>query len=284
MEDVLTDKGPREVDRAQLFEAVWAFPLSEIAGSFGLTPGGLAKMCDRLEIPRPKRSYWRLPPDERDSVRPQLPSLESRAGKSVPHRRKKTRSRLPLAERRAQLLDISARIVEQEGVDEVSLNRLAREAGISEAQAHNCFARRIDVLAELARREIREFERSRQAVVLRGQDRMTQIVLSTVNYLSEAGRRGALLQSILLETEVREILRREREATRATVADPIVSSMSATYRMSKEEAFGSNWLVTAICLRTGGLISNGHLSTEAGIRLCLPMVMGCVRSNAQHAA
>lgn len=277
----MTKDSRRSVDRAELFDAVWASPLSELAGAFGMTPGGLAKMCDRLEVPRPKRSYWRLPADEREKLRPQLPSLEPRVGKSVP--RPPTRTRLPIAERRAQLLDIAARIVEREGVDEVRLNRLAREAGISEAQAHNCFARRIDVLTELARREIREFERSRQGVVLRGQDRMTQIVLSTVNYLNEAGRRGALLQSILLETEAREILRRERETTRTMVAGPIVNSMSSTYGMSKEEALGSNWLVTAICLRTGGLVSNGHLSTEAGIRLCLPMVMACARSNTRRA-
>ena len=280
----MTKIARREVDRAELFEAVWTSPLSELADVFGMTPGGLAKMCDRLDVPRPKRSYWRLSPDERHEIRPELSPVPTSSDKREPNRPAKTRSRLPIAERRAQLLEIAARVVEQEGVDEVSLNRLAREAGISEAQAHNCFARRIDVLTELARREIREFERTRQSVVLRGQDRMTQIVLSTVNYLNEAGQRGSLLQSILLETEVRDILRREREATRATVTDPIVNSMSATYRMSKEEALGSNWLVTAICLRTGGLVANGHLSTEAGIRLCLPMVMGCVRSNAQRAA
>ncbi len=272
------------VDRAKLFEAVWSSPLSEIADAFGLTPGGLAKMCDRLEVPRPKRSYWRLSAKERAHIRPPLPAYEPGTSKPKPMLSKTKRTRLPIEERRAQLLEIAAHIVEQEGVDEVSLNRLAREAGISQAQAHNCFARRVDVLAELARREIREFERSRQGVVLRGQDRITQIVLSTVNYLNEAGRRGSLLQSILLETEVREILRRERAATRAMLTDPIINSMSMTYGMSKEEALGSNRLVTALCLRTGRLIANRDLSIEAGIRLCLPMVMGCVSSNAQRAA
>lgn len=273
-----------KVDRAELFEAVWSAPLSEIADSFGLTPGGLAKMCDRLEIPRPKRSFWRLSAEERDRVRPDPPSFATGDDATAPERPRTKRSRLPIAERRAQLLDIAASVIEREGTDAISLNRLAREAGISEAQAHNCLARRVDVLAELARREIREFERSRRGVVLRGQGRMTQIVLSTVNYLNEAGRRGALLQSILLEPEVREILRSEREATRELLVDPMVGAMSETYRMSKEEALGNNRLVTAICLRTGGLIANGHLSTEAGIRLCLPMVMGCVRNNAQRAA
>lgn len=279
----MSNKAPTP-DRTELYQAVWSFPLTEISHTFGLTPGGLAKMCDRLEVPRPKRSYWRLSAKERTGLRPPLPQYgpASSKAKTVPPKTKK-RTRLPIEERRAQLLEIAARIVEQEGVDEVSLNRLAREARISQAQAHNCFARRVDVLVELARREIREFERSRQGVVLRGQDRITQIVLSTVNYLNEAGGRGSLLQSILLETDVREGLRRERAATRALLTDPIIDTMSMTYGMSKEEALGSNRLVTALCLRTGRLIANRDLSIEAGIRLCLPMVLGCVRSNAERA-
>src|SRR5690606_10288844 len=116
-----------------------------------------------------------------------------------------------------------------EGIDEVSLNRVAREVGISEAQAHNCFARRIDMLSALARREIGEYEKSRHGVVLRGRDRMTHIIMSTVNYLSEAGRRGALLQALLLEPEVREIMRAEFERTRTAVSKPIVQAMASTY-------------------------------------------------------
>ncbi|QWC57512.1 TetR family transcriptional regulator [Erythrobacter sp. 3-20A1M] len=275
-------KPDSEIDRNELFEAVWSAPLSEIASTYHLSPGGLAKLCDRLGIPRPKRNYWRMTPGERLEARPEFDAITP-APQAAPRKKSARRSRLPLPDRRAQLLDIAAQIVAEEGVDEVSLNRVAREAGISEAQAHNCFARRIDLLAELARREVDEFERSRKGIVLRGRDRLAQVVLSTVNYLDEAGRRGALLQAILLETEVREVLRSERDATRALVSDAIVEATSNTYRMSKEEAFASNWLITAIALRAGRLVSNGSLSTAAGVRLCLPMVMGCMRSNAQAA-
>ena len=51
--------------------------------------------------------------------------------------------------------------------------------------------------------------------------------------------------------------------------------------MSEEEAFGSNWIVTAISLRAGSLVSAGRLTTENAIRLCLPMVMGSIRSHAK---
>ena len=271
-----------QIEREALFRQVWDAPLHEVAKTLGMTAGGAAKLCDRLQVPRPNRNYWRLSPGERRDARPlSLPPLEPSVEGSSASARTNGRRRLPLEARRAQMLDVAGRICLEDGIDEVSLNRIAREVGISEAQAHNCFARRIDMLSALARREIEEYEKSRRGVVLRGRDRMTHIIMSTVNYLSEAGRRGALLQALLLEPDVREIMRGEFEQTRTSVSKPIVRAMQSNYGMSAEEAYGSNWLVTAISLRAGSLVSAGHLSTENAIRLCLPMVLGSIRSHAQ---
>lgn len=273
------------VGRDDLFQRVWETPLGEVAAALGMTAGGVAKLCDRLQVPRPNRNYWRLTSADRRQVRPSglspLAERDAATGSKADKRHGTGRRRLPLVARKAQMLDIAGRLCLDEGIDEVSLNRVAREAGISEAQAHNCFARRIDMLSALARREIEEYEISRRAVVQRGRDRMTQIVMSTVNYLSEAGRRGALLQALLLEPDVREIMRGDFEITRSMVSKPIVQAMSSSYGMSEEEAYGSNWLVTAISLRAGSLVSAGRLSTENAIRLCLPMVMGSIRSHGQ---
>lgn len=273
-------------ERNELFRQVWDAPLHEVARTLGMTASGVAKMCDRLRVPRPTRDYWRLSVAERRKARPALlppVSDDSGAASSAPDSgtQKQGRKRLPIAARKAQMLDIAGRLCLDEGIDEVSLNRVAREAGISEAQAHNCFARRIDLLMALAQREVDKYEESRHAVEQRGHDRMTQIVMSTVNYLSEAGRRGALLQTLLLEPEVRKLMRGDFEITRTMTSKPVVEAMSSSYGMSEEEAYGSNWLVTAISLRTGSLVSAGRLSTENAIRLCLPMVIGSIRSHRQ---
>lgn len=271
-------------ERDELFRQVWDAPLHEVAQALGMTASGVAKMCDRLHVPRPTRNYWRLSIADRRKARPSLlPSvsddIRATGSASNSNAQRQGRKRLPIAERKAQMLDIAGRICLDEGIDEVSLNRVAREAGISEAQAHNCFARRIDLLLALARREVAKYEESRHAVEQRGHDRMTQIVMSTVNYLSEAGRRGALLQTLLLDPEVRKLMRGDFEITRTMTSKPIVEAMSSSYGMSEEEAYGSNWLVTAISLRAGSLVSSGRLTTEDAIRLCLPMVIGSIRSH-----
>jgi hypothetical protein len=45
-------------DRAQLLAEVWAEPLTVIARRYGLSNVGLAKLCTRLNIPRPAQGHW----------------------------------------------------------------------------------------------------------------------------------------------------------------------------------------------------------------------------------
>jgi hypothetical protein len=45
-------------DRAQLMAEVWAEPLTVVARRYGLSNVGIAKLCTRLNIPRPAQGYW----------------------------------------------------------------------------------------------------------------------------------------------------------------------------------------------------------------------------------
>ncbi|VVM89297.1 hypothetical protein PS662_02741 [Pseudomonas fluorescens] len=45
-------------DRAQLLAEVWAEPLTVVARRYGLSNVGIAKLCTRLNIPRPAQGYW----------------------------------------------------------------------------------------------------------------------------------------------------------------------------------------------------------------------------------
>ena len=45
-------------DRAQLLAEVWTEPLTVVARRYGLSDVGLAKLCTRLNIPRPAQGYW----------------------------------------------------------------------------------------------------------------------------------------------------------------------------------------------------------------------------------
>jgi len=45
-------------DRTQLLAEVWTEPLTVVARRYGLSDVGLAKLCTRINIPRPAQGYW----------------------------------------------------------------------------------------------------------------------------------------------------------------------------------------------------------------------------------
>lgn len=47
-----------KLSRDELYEKVWAQPVSVVAKEYGISDVGLAKMCRRLEVPIPGVGYW----------------------------------------------------------------------------------------------------------------------------------------------------------------------------------------------------------------------------------
>ena len=53
------NSGPVKLSREQLYEEVWQTPIHRLCSKYGLSDVGLAKVCRRMDIPRPPRGYWR---------------------------------------------------------------------------------------------------------------------------------------------------------------------------------------------------------------------------------
>jgi hypothetical protein len=51
----------KPVSRETLYEQVWSTPMSRLASTYGASDVGLAKACDRHNIPRPGRGHWAKP-------------------------------------------------------------------------------------------------------------------------------------------------------------------------------------------------------------------------------
>ncbi len=48
----------KTVNRKDLYDQVWAEPMTKVARKYGLSDRGLAKLCERNSIPVPPRGYW----------------------------------------------------------------------------------------------------------------------------------------------------------------------------------------------------------------------------------
>jgi len=64
----------RRVTREELYKMVWDKPMIRLAEEFGITGNGLAKVCDRLDVPYPPRGHWAKKQAGKPVVALKLPS------------------------------------------------------------------------------------------------------------------------------------------------------------------------------------------------------------------
>ena len=62
--------------RTELYEQVWTTPMRRLAPQYGLSDVGLAKICKKLNIPRPPVGYWAKKEVGKAPARPKLPEAD----------------------------------------------------------------------------------------------------------------------------------------------------------------------------------------------------------------
>lgn len=273
-----------ELTREQLFREIWTEPIGAVAARYGMTGNGLAKVCDRLRIPRPSRSHWTRNPLTREKA-PDLPppplglseivAFGSRQSRQSPG----LRTRLDAASRRSQILAEARKIALEEGLSALTMRRLGQAIGISDTQVHNWFGGRTDLLVAMARQEIAKQEAARVRRVARNADRRTIIMLSTIGYLHEAAEHGILLQMLLRTPEVRDALREERQAAASSARAPIIERLTELGTMDKATAHASTVALTAVSLKAGGIVAARRAPFAMVEQLCLAIIMEGVASD-----
>lgn len=48
----------QEIDRETLYNQVWKEPMTNVAKKYGVSSSYLARVCEKLGVPRPERGYW----------------------------------------------------------------------------------------------------------------------------------------------------------------------------------------------------------------------------------
>lgn len=119
----------------------------------------------------------------------------------------RARRRLDPQVRRDLILDEAARIVAEEGVSAVSMERMAREAAISKGLVYNYFASRTALLSELLVREYRRFQADARSLARGVEDFETLVRLTTRAYLQHVADRGVLIQRLMNEPAVATVIR-----------------------------------------------------------------------------
>ena len=63
------------IDRETLYEEVWAEPMTTVSQRYAVSSSFLARVCERLNVPRPPRGYWAQLKVGKAPERPALPPV-----------------------------------------------------------------------------------------------------------------------------------------------------------------------------------------------------------------
>lgn len=88
-----------EVTRQALYDQVWSTPMTKLAKEYGISDVALAKICKKLNVPYPRRGYWRRKETGKAVKQlPLLPNTDPAKQRVTIHRTIRPESVVPLSE------------------------------------------------------------------------------------------------------------------------------------------------------------------------------------------
>ena len=115
------------------------------------------------------------------------------------------RTRLTPEKRRDLILDKAAEIVAREGVANLSMDQVGREAGISKSLVYNYFPNLNELLTVLLERELRRLRRE-QSIAAENAETFEELVRGVTHaYLKYIDERGLIIERLQSEPSVSEM-------------------------------------------------------------------------------
>lgn len=198
------------------------------------------------------------------------PALATSAPDAAPRRR----TRLTPEARRTRILDQAAAIILAEGLAAATMERLARDGGISKGLVYNYFPTRDAVFAALLRREQAELRDRGMASALRADSFADLIRQTTRLYLEQTRDRGALITALLADPSVARLMEADSQAERERTIRYFVRATRRAYGLPLPLAIAA---VDSLMNLTGGAgrqVAAGLMDVEAATEMCVALIVG----------
>jgi AcrR family transcriptional regulator len=186
----------------------------------------------------------------------------------------KLRRRLAPQERAGQILEFAAKLILEEGFNEVSMERLGREAGVSKALVYNYFPNQNDLLKSLLEREIevlnkRQLEQARQA-----KDVPDLLLRTTRTYVEHVKERGALLQRLLSESSVARSIAIQYLEDQEQAKSYLARRVAKEYGLSDDTALTAVDMQMVLTEATARHLSRTNHDIESAVEIYVTMMIG----------
>lgn len=208
-------------------------------------------------------------PIPRPNVPPTPPTKKKTA--AAPAQR---RQRLAPQERSGQILDFAAKLIIEEGLTELSMERLGREAGISKALIYNYFPNRNDLLRELLRREMEVLRERQLAQIGAAVDFRDLVYRTTRTYVAQVKERGALLQRLWAEPAVARSVADQNVRKREEALRFMVNQVVKAYNLPKDVATSAVDMGMAMTEAAAQHLPSSHDDVDFATNICVTLLMG----------
>lgn len=194
------------------------------------------------------------------------------------------RQRLAPRERAGQILDFASRLIIEEGLTELSMERLGREAGISKALIYNYFPNRNDLLRALLEREM-DILRERQLAQIRAATGFRDLVQRTTRtYVAQVKERGALLQRLWAEPAVARSVADQNGRKREEALRFMVQQVVKTYELPVDVATSAVDMGMAMTEAAAQHLPSSHNDVDFATHVCVSLLIGGLEALAREHA
>lgn len=191
------------------------------------------------------------------------------------------RTRLAPEVRRSQILDDAARLILEEGLTAVTMERLGRESGVSKALVYNYFPSREVLLASLLHREQADLDSRGMERALKSESYEDLIRQTTRTYLEHTSERGALIQALLADPSVARLMEAESAEGLERTIRYFVRETRREYGLSREMATLAVQMLMAMTDRAGKLVAERAVDIPTAEEMCVQIITGGARQLAK---
>jgi AcrR family transcriptional regulator len=189
-----------------------------------------------------------------------------------------TRTRFDAQDRRAQLLDVTAEIVLEQGALPLSLTELGARAQVSKGLIYKHFASQHDLFNALLAQLFLDLTKNGLLEASRDPDHWTAALKCAAIYFDHVVRRGTLVNIILRDPFMKDRLLRSNIALRDRLAVRFARAARREFTLARRDSVAFFHVIVAIPEETGRLARDHELSPERALHLCQSMVASAIKS------
>lgn len=192
------------------------------------------------------------------------------------------RTRLEPEARQAQILDHAARLVAEDGLSGFSMERVAREAGVSKALVYTYFASQTNLLRALLKRDLERIQREQMHAAMSAHT-FPELVRNTTHIaLVEVEKRGAFVRRLLSEPSLVDAVDTVRTPEHDTNVRYLGKRLAKEFDVSLADACRLTEIGLGLTIAAGDYLQKSGASRAEVEDMTVAMIISAVKGGVEQ--